>query len=195
MRYLIYALQSSGASLFTYLLAQKPFSIGIVDLYNGELAPSYNNFNEKDIFLKCTVSLKPSLEDHISSFQPHKTICFSRDYLEIRESLSKKFHANLGGKIDDKINLFENYKNTFKFDYYINYFEMVAQTLPEDLVNQSYYSFPRSLLELTEFNSSNAWCKKYAHQKWSLGNIHTDKSTSAHSQFHKLTDTKVYMEE
>lgn len=195
MRYLVYALQSSGASLFTYLLSQKPNSIGIVDLYNGELAPSYSNFLEGDVFLKCTVSLNPNLEEHISSFQPNKIICFSRDYSDIKKSLSEKFHANLGGKIDDKIALFDNYKSKFKFDYYLDYNQIKNRSLPEELVPSNYYNFSRSLSELIEFNMRNAWCKKYAYQKWSLGNIHTNKSISAHSQFHKLDDAKVYIEQ
>ena len=45
MRIIVYGMQSSGASYFTYFLAQKTNYIGVIDLWSSELAPFFENNN------------------------------------------------------------------------------------------------------------------------------------------------------
>ena len=43
MRILVYGMQSSGASLFTYFLAQRPDTIAVIDLWDGVVAPDFQD--------------------------------------------------------------------------------------------------------------------------------------------------------
>lgn len=135
------------------------------------------------------VSVNHRLENHVESFQPDKVICFNRNYKEVEKSLSKKFYRKEGGSISEKIKLFDQYNNSFKFDYNYNYDRMVARDLTgvEDLLKKEYFLFPRSLSDIVDFNKRIEWCDKYALVKWSLGNIHIDKfGNNSHQQFKRL---------
>jgi len=179
MRYLIYALQSSGSSLFAYLLSQRSNTIGIIDLYNQELAPSHSEFpSDIDVILKCTVSKFYTIKDHIESFEPHKVIYFTRDYQEVEKSLITKSYSELGGTISEKINHFDACKD-FIFDYRYSFSDMMNKKNMW-LIYYKYYSLSRSLTDIIEFNKAKSkWCEEGLGTKWFVGNIHLQDGRSA----------------
>lgn len=176
MKILIYTLQSSGATLFSYLMSQRENSIGILDLYNTELSPSINH-NKFDIILKCTVSENYSLEQHIKSFLPDKVILFKRNESDIIKSLSKKPHANLGGNIQKKFEIFnsevnKNSKKSFNLEY--SYEEMINGNISKlkFFIDSSAYNATRTIENIIDFSNKNcSWCKENFKKKWWIGCI------------------------
>src|SRR5690349_15288916 len=101
MRILVYGMQSSGASLFTYFLAQRPDTIAVIDLWDGVVAPDFQDV-QKDVIVKCVVAPVTPLEGHLVSFKPDVKILFVRSKQSNEESLSLKSYRNDGGKMEEK---------------------------------------------------------------------------------------------
>ena len=151
MKTLIYAMQSSGASLYAWYLAQKKDVIGIVDLNNHRLAPPITA--ESDIVLKCVITTRWTLEQHVESFKPDKTILYLRDPYQTYSSLVTKVYANKSGTIDEKFRILDQiYQQRDNFDEVVLYEEFIQKH--RDFV------FVRSKEEIIRFNESNSeWCK------------------------------------
>lgn len=183
---LVYGLQSSGASLFSYFLSQREGCLGLMDLNNHRLAPSLNdNF---DIVLKAVVTTRWSLQAHIDSFKPDKTILFVRDPYSNYFSLMQKPYAGKSGSIDTKFRLMNSYfEMRDQFDATIYYEDFITDhsgTITklttigwEDI--QQYYRFRRTPQDIAQFNVENCiWCKENPAAEgpaggWGMGNIHS----------------------
>jgi len=76
-RILVYGMQASGASLFTYYLAQKPSTVAIIDLWAYYVAPNLQT--DTTCLLKAIVTTDIALEQHLTSYQPDLKILFLRD--------------------------------------------------------------------------------------------------------------------
>src|SRR5215470_2100880 len=121
MRILVYGMQSSGASLFTYFLAQRLDTIAVIDLWDGVVAPDFQGV-QKDVIVKCVVAPVTPLETHLASFRPDVKILFVRSKESNAESLSLKSYRNDGGKMEDKFAELENrVEQPAGFDYVISY--------------------------------------------------------------------------
>src|SRR2546428_7054869 len=107
MRLMVYAMQSSGASLFTYFLAQRPGSLAIVDVFATSLCPSLET--DEDVLVKCTIAGDHKLEDHAERFRPDATLLFLRDPVRNYLSLRTHWYRDHGGRIDDKFRLLEEH--------------------------------------------------------------------------------------
>lgn len=122
---LVYGLQSSGASLFTYFLSQKPHTLGIVDLNNHRVCPQLQS--EHDIAFKAVITTKWSLQDHLDSFRPDRTILFIRNPYNNYYSLMRKAYADKSGTIDDKFRQLETlFCNRAQFDLTLFYEDFIA---------------------------------------------------------------------
>lgn len=184
LKVLVYGLQSSGASLFSYFLSQRPETLGIIDLNNHRLAPSLPM--EHDIILKAVVTTRWPLQAHIDSFQPDRTILFIRNPYNNYYSLQDKVYANKSGSIDEKFRLMEDYFiQQQRFDSTICYEDFIANPVDTlEILNTidwymtpEYYKFPRSPQEIAQFNiTHNEWCRLNPAAAgptggWGMGNI------------------------
>ena len=171
MKLLIYALQSSGASAFAYLMSQRKDVISILDLYNEELAPSIFH-PDYDIIVKCTVSNSYSLLDHVNSFKPDKVILFTRDINDVIASLMNKPHANKGGGISEKIEIFNKELNGNLYSLKFSYDDMINQNIGslDFFIDSSAYKTSRTVEEIIDFSNQNClWCKDNYKKKWQIG--------------------------
>lgn len=175
MKTLVYGMQSSGASLFTYFLAQRPDSIGIIDLYHDRLAPDLHS--RHDIFLKCTINNSHCLRDHQRSFRPDVSILFLRDPVQNAMRLSTKHWKDWSGTVREKLALMNRYVENWKehFDFVMTYEDFLyrrAAILDLLHLDRRYYSFPRSLEEVVQFSCArSAWCRQMYMKAWGTGDI------------------------
>jgi hypothetical protein len=202
----VYGLQSSGASLFTYFLAQKPGSLGIVDLNNHRLSPPLNAGH--DTALKAVVTTTWPLQDHLNSFQPDKTILFLRNPYNNYYSLMHKAYANKSGAIDDKFRLLEKlFRNRDKYDLTIFYEDFISDadgtvyklnSLGWESTNE-HYRFPRPPQDIARFNVEQCtWCRENPAAPgpsggWGMGNIRSSRInlTLSDKPFDPAIDRKI----
>ena len=181
MRVLVYGMQSSGASLFSFFLAQRPGAIAVIDLWDGFVAPDFADV-ETDVILKCVVAPVVPLEKHLASFKPDVTILFVRSEESNLESLSRKGYKNDGGKMDEKFaQLRTHMEQKELFDHVIDYEGFLhdrSKTLTAlgALAAPNYYEFKRTKQDILNFNRSHsAWCRKYYRRRWGFGNVHFER--------------------
>jgi hypothetical protein len=170
MKYLIYALQSSGSSLFAFWLSQQPNFIGLIDILDSHITPSIDYPN---IVAKCTITELFTFEQHKKSFKPDKTVLFVRNPVENYLSLSRKTYKNSCGSIESKFRIFENYFNKKElFDHVVFYEQFILKNIPRAIGSLDLFSFKRSIKEIVDFNFSKSnWCKENFKKKWDIGNI------------------------
>ena len=181
MKIFVYGMQSSGASLFTCFLAQRPETIAVIDLWDGVVAPDFSD-TEKDVIVKCVVAPVTPLEAHLASFKPDIKILFVRSKAGNIDSLSKKSYRDDGGKMEEKFAQLESHiEQPTGFDHVINYEDFlndrpkVLATLGS-LAAASYYEFKRTKNDILDFNRTHSeWCRKNYRKKWGFGNIHFEK--------------------
>jgi len=173
MKTLIYSMQNSGASLFAYWLAQKENSICVLDLYPDFLAPHINN---KNAILKCVVTNKFKLEEHIDSFKPDKIIFFIRNPIENHLRLYEKIYASYGGSIEEKTSILNSIVEQKKYDELIKYEDFIYKRIPDHIGPRTNYNFEKSLDKIKEYNfKNNQWCRDNYRKQWGIGNIHVRK--------------------
>ena len=175
MRIIVYGMQSSGASYFTYFLAQKTNYIGVIDVWSSELAPFFENNN---VILKAVITKKYTIEQHIDKFKPDIKILFTRNIDDNYSSLIKKYYCNHDGKIEEKIKILEEIKlknNTF--DYIVDYDDFINNDLNllkklNNFCDKSSFLYKRTCEEIKQYNMSNSkWCLEEFGKKWGFGNI------------------------
>lgn len=151
MRTLIYGMQNSGASTYTLYLSQKKDCLGIIDLNNHRLAPFIDT--PHDIHLKCVITTRYSLEQHVSAFRPDKIVLFVRNPYENHLSLKNKAYANKSGQMEEKFKILDKvFKSKSRFDEVI-YFEQFIK-------DHAGYRFERSREQIRNFNDKHSiWCK------------------------------------
>jgi hypothetical protein len=184
MKVLIYGMQSSGASLLAFFMAQKANTVGIIDLNNHRLAPSLDL--PFDTVLKAVITTPWSLDQHINSFQPDRTILLVRNPYSNYYSLQGKVYASKSGDIDDKFALLDRYfAQRDRFDATIIYerfltdrADTVAQMNAIGWVSHlTHYALPRTQVEITRFNNEHCrWCRENPAAAgpaggWGMGNI------------------------
>ena len=173
MRTLIYGMQSSGASLFCYWMAQQSGSVAVIDLYHDQVAP---RIDHPDVVLKCVVTRSIGIDAHLESFAPDRVIIFCRNPVENCLSLSEKVYANFGGSIDEKMGVLDAILRSGRFRNVVRYEDFIMGRFPEDLGSASNYEFARTIDEVKSYNFENSeWCKQNYKKRWGTGNIHGSK--------------------
>jgi hypothetical protein len=175
MKTLVYAMQSSGASLFSYWLAQKNNCLSVIDLYYNQIAPQLDHDN---VVVKCVVTKEFSLEDHIASFKPDNLVFFIRNPIENYLSLSEKIYASFGGSIEEKLAILDSRLLQGKYDFLVRYEDFILERVPSGLGCASYFDFKRTLDEVKDYNFfHSSWCKNNYKKKWGVGNIHASQNS------------------
>lgn len=124
MRMLLYGMQSSGASVLAFALAQKPDSVAFVDIWNMFAAPELAT--DRDSVAKVVVSTGYSLEVHRQRFRPDVTLLVLRHPADTYDSLGGKPYANEAGLMDEKFALLEQVFRAGKgFDHIVYYEDFV----------------------------------------------------------------------
>jgi len=188
MRWLVYGLQSSGASLFSYFLAQAEDAIAVIDLRarrrewwrrrETPVAPALESSGP--VVVKCVVTTRVSFEAHRDSFGPDRSILFLREPCANLASLRVKPYARHGGRIDEKFALLEHYYAERRvFDAVFHFEDFVAD--PPGSVERlqalgwpalvSHYEFPASLAEVVRRSRERSpWCDRTFGRYWGTGN-------------------------
>jgi len=197
MKTLIYGMQSSGASFFSYFMGQNENSVAIIDLYNRNLAPSLDC--EKDIVLKCVVTTLYTWEDHRDSFKPDKAVLFLRNPFDNYISLiGKPGWRNENGTVDNKFRrLNEDFCQREKFDAIVKYEDMALQ--PETVIESlkalgfnadvSFLNFTRNEKDMAQFNHDAVpdYCGKperyYQKGKFGAGRLYIRSGEVLKSQY------------
>jgi len=178
MRLLIYALETSGASLFCLFAGQLKDSVAIVDLWSGALTPRLDI--PGDVVVKATVTMRHPLTQHIESFSPDKTVLFVRNPAVNYTSLSRYPYANDFGTIDEKFASFDQDLATWPADLVFRYEDLVARDsrLPARLSaigwrsEPRYFDFKRSTAEIQLCNMTRSeWARDEFDRAWGFGNI------------------------
>ena len=169
MKTLIYGMQSSGASLFTYWLAQQPDTVAVVDLYSSQPAPFIDRPNT---ILKATVNTKFHFDDQYAAFRPDVVIAFVRNPVENLIRLSEKSYVNLNGSPIDKLMAMDTFLQSGRYDFLVKYEDFI---LKKDigLGKKEFYKFERSIQDVVDFAClHDKWCNANYRKKWGTGNIH-----------------------
>jgi hypothetical protein len=197
MRLMVYAMQSSGASLFTYFLAQRPGSLAIVDVFATSMCPSLET--DDDVLVKCTIAVDHKFDDHAERFRPDATLLFLRDPVQNYLSLRTHWYRDHGGRIDDKFRLLEeSFRTRARFTAVIDYEDFVTRR-PELLervavlwpIEASYFDFPRSPEEVARS------CLPIAPpgERWGMGNVHGRNIAPAGTERDADAETRRHVEE
>jgi hypothetical protein len=200
MRVFVYGMQSSGASLATYLLGQIPEAVVLVDLYSYELMPAIEAPQATHVIGKAVVTTSHTMAEHVESFRPDRSILLLRDPVQNYVALSRKGYAHDDGQLDDKFRrLNEVFQQRQSFDLVLRYEDVVAN--PPQVVaalrrigfpaSLDMWAFPRSRDEITAYNlQHSSWCRERFGRGWSFGNIHGERMQQ--SLVHKLAPRHVH---
>ncbi len=181
MRVLLYGMQSSGASLVAFWLAQAADTVGVVDVHNGELVPPLDAPGAAHVVAKCVVTTRYAFDDHARSFHPDRTILVLRDPAQNYMALARKEYAEQGGPVDEKFARLEAcYHERARFDLVLRYEDFVRET--DETVaalrgigvsaDEAYYGFPRGQEEILALNSRlSPWCADHYRRGWGFGNV------------------------
>lgn len=155
MRLLIHGLQSSGASTFTYFLAQRPDCLALIDVLNVYVTPSVGT--PLDVVAKCVVTAAFPFPLHAERFRPDRTILLLRDPRDNYVSLRTKPYRNHSGLMDEKFVLIESlFLERERFDAVITYEDFVDRK-PEVIetmtslgwpVSDDFYRFERTQADM-----------------------------------------------
>ncbi len=181
-RILVYALQSSGASLFTYMLSQIPNSIGIIDVWAEYCTPEIKS--PYPVIAKAVPTAKYSLEDHVRSFQPTKKILFIRNPYDNYISLNDKPYRDEAGTLEEKFSMMDEvfrdretfFDGTYFYEDFVNnpvdLVQTIRQTITVDIPVNA-HQLNRTLDDISDFNQRHCgWCKDTYRSYWGFGNIH-----------------------
>jgi len=187
LRVFIYGMQSSGASLVSFFLAQKQNTIAIIDLWNHCEAPYLEDAHDKDIVLKCVVTTAVPLETHLLNFKPDKKILVLRHPCFNYASLKNKDYGNQCGSVEEKFKILDSiFDQRDQFDLVIMYEDFIFS--PNKVLKQiqeigcdpnlDNFNFNRSKEEILNFNLQHSeWCKNFYKRRWNFGNIDFQKNT------------------
>ncbi|MCJ2185393.1 sulfotransferase family protein [Novosphingobium beihaiensis] len=126
MRLLVHGMQSSGATTFTQVLAQRPGCIALVDIPNNFAAPRVTT--RKDFVAKAVITTAYPLAVHVERFRPDRVVLFLRDPRDNYVSLSTKPYRHHSGLMEEKFRLLEQlFAQSDRFDAIIHYEDLVAR--------------------------------------------------------------------
>lgn len=188
MRILVYGLQSSGASLFTYFLGQLQNSFALIDVSARRKAPVasfFQNYEQKNtkIITKCTITAIP-YQNIVDLYKPDLRILFIKNPFQNFMSLKQKRYRRTGGTLFNKIRLLESYFNqseqlfdcVIKYEDFLNNRELVISQLNKiglD-VNKEMYNFNKDVMEVSSEGLKNKWKLNRIDVRVGYGNIHLD---------------------
>jgi hypothetical protein len=159
MRLLIYGMQSSGASTFVAVLAQRPNCGAFVDIWNCYAAPEIPG--SEDIVAKVTVTASFPLSLHQERFRPDRTILFLRHPIVNYRSLMTKSYRHQSGFVEEKFAILNDiFVKQKGYDAVFHYEELLSDplaTLQKVSVlgwpcDPSYLDFKRTAGEIAAFN-------------------------------------------
>ncbi|MBN1671920.1 MAG: hypothetical protein JXR37_12850 [Kiritimatiellae bacterium] len=186
MRIFVYGMQSSGASLVTYLLAQKEDSLALIDLFSGEVAPSLPGSDAADIVVKGVITAAVPLERHVASFNPDKTVLVCRHPYHNFVSLRRKSFRDDDGTVEQKFRILERiFVGRARFDLVVLYEDVL--TAPDRLVadfrklgwwDRSSLRTPTRTPEAIRDDNCrrSAWCAQTYDRKWGFGQLHAGRA-------------------
>ena len=151
MRLLVHGMQSSGATLFAYFLAQRPGCLALVDILNNYAAPRFES--ALDAVAKCVVTTAYPIAVHAERFRADRTILLLRDPRDNYFSLKDKNYRNHSGLIDEKFALIDTlFAERNRFDATVHYEDFMDRdpAVLEQIralgwpVEPAYYEFERT---------------------------------------------------
>ena len=180
MRILLYGMQSSGASVVAFTLAQKPHSLAFVDIWNMFAAPEIES-TDRDIVAKVVVTSAFELDVHRRRFRPDVTLLVLRHPADTYDSLFGKPYANENGLMDEKFEIVEQvFRSGVGFDEILHYEDFAF--CPGEViglfdrlgwkVGYEALTFRRTRQEIQDANIAG-WPKIQERLKYGYGNIQT----------------------
>ena len=179
MRVLVYAMPSSGASLFTSFLAQTHDSLAIVDMWS--LVPPLRS--EFPVIVKVTLDCAITFEDHCRSFGPDLRILFLRDPRDTYQSLNAKYYKDIRGTILEKLQVLDRAfaRRSELFDLVVMYEDFirdpagvagVLQASGLDIPGDA-SQFSRGPQQIARFAMDKSdWCRRNYLKLFGFGNLH-----------------------
>lgn len=126
MRLLVHGMQSSGATAFTQVLAQRPGCIALVDIPNNYAAPRVTT--GLDFVAKAVITTAYPLDVHVERFRPDKVVLLLRDPRDNYESLRTKDYRHRSGLMEEKFQMLEAlFVQRRRFDAVIHYEDLVER--------------------------------------------------------------------
>lgn len=126
MRLLVHGMQSSGATAFTMVLAQRPGTLALVDIPNNFAAPRVSS--SLDFVAKVVITTAYPLAVHLERFCPDRTILFLRDPRDNYASLRTKAYRNYSGLMREKFELLDRiFAERGRYDAIVHYEDFVAR--------------------------------------------------------------------
>lgn len=127
MRLLVHGMQSSGATAFTRVLAERPGCLALVDIANNFAAPRVTS--TADFVAKVVVTTAYTLAEHAERFLPDRTILLLRDPRDNYVSLADKNYRHHSGLMNEKFALLDQiFANRDRYDAVIHYEDFVARS-------------------------------------------------------------------
>ncbi|MFY8094297.1 MAG: hypothetical protein ACOVN0_12550 [Niveispirillum sp.] len=155
MRLLVQGMQSSGATAFAQVLAQRSGCLALVDVPNNYAAPRVTT--RRDFVAKVVVTTAYPLAVHAERFRPDRLVLLLRDPRDNYASLRTKPYRHHSGLMDEKFRLLDQlFAERHRFDAIIHYEDLVARDpgVMADMaalgwpVEPGHFSFNRSYDEL-----------------------------------------------
>lgn len=174
-------MQSSGASILTYVLGQTPGAYALVDQWCMHSLPSADDLPEDHLVIaKATISRDCTLEQHRNAYRPDRTILVLRHPYHNYVSLRRKWYSNLCGPLDDKFRDLEQV-NMYRdgFDAVIRFEDLVfhndafftcMKRIDIPLARDA-FSFPNSLDDVVKRAGSIPVVRQGYENNWGIGNI------------------------
>lgn len=155
MRLLVHGMQSSGATAFAQVLAQRPGCVALVDIPNNYAAPRVTT--GLDFLAKAVVTTAYPLAVHVERFRPDRTVLLLRDPRDNYVSLRTKDYRHRSGLMHEKFRLLDGiFQDRGRYDAVIHYEDLVARDPAVTAamaglgwpIEKEYFQFRRSYDEL-----------------------------------------------
>ena len=199
-RIFVFAMQSSGASTFLFLLAQLPYSVAIVDLFVGRSAPPPWDLgltkSVSCVFLKATVNTVIDVKRYFNTFKPTISILLLRHPAHNIRSLATKRYAHVHGDVRSKLVAQEKAfveRDDLNFTMTLLYEDLflrpnrarkalIAKMGLTRAAADCMFSFRRSPQHVEAFTTHHCrWCGTTFQKLWGFGNLHTSAGSGSSS--------------
>lgn len=180
VRVLFYGMQSSGASLLTYLAAQGSQTLAVIDLWNPEVAPALSG-QRGCVVLKATTG-PIDLDVQIDRFKPTATVLVLRHPVDQIAALTRRSYRDYASPLEEKLATFDRLfsERASEFTLVLSYEGLVMHPervagaltgigldLPPDA-----HEFPRALTDIVSYaREQSSWCQRHWRTKWGTGRV------------------------